>query len=84
MPISGVNSKNAVHTQLFSVLTNFPKTIYESPDRLYLEPVRKVLVLEVRDFSRPPFFHTSPKKTRFFSILAFSAQKNLFLGVDFL
>jgi hypothetical protein len=36
MPISGVNSKNAVHTQLFSVLTNFPKTIYESPDRLYI------------------------------------------------
>jgi hypothetical protein len=50
----------------------------------YLEPVRKVLVLAVRDFSRPPFFHTSPRKTRFFSILAFSAQKNLFLGVDFL
>jgi len=31
-----MNSKNAVHTQLFSNLNNFPKTIYESPDRLYL------------------------------------------------
>jgi hypothetical protein len=44
----------------------------------YIEPVRKVLVLAVRDFSRPPFFHTSPKKTRFFSILAFLAQKTYF------
>jgi hypothetical protein len=48
MPISGMNSKNAVHTQLFSNLNNFPKTIYESPDKLYgrvLDESFEVLVM---------------------------------------
>jgi len=31
-----MNSKNAVHTQLFSILNNFQKTRYEIPDRLYV------------------------------------------------
>ena len=41
----------------------------------YLEPVRKVLVFGVGDFSHCPFFHTNPKKTCFFSMPAFFRSK---------